>query len=63
MVPPGHDGAGGQTHLRARALTLPSRATILGLLASLDVEACLRSGGFGDDDFAVVRARLLGPPA
>jgi len=36
------------------------RATILGLLASLDVEACLRSGGLGDEDLAAVRDRLLG---
>jgi protein-tyrosine phosphatase len=36
-----------------------ARELLLELLASLDVEAYLRSGGLGDDDLAAVRARLL----
>ena len=38
-------------------------ALLLDILASLDVEAHLRSGGLGDGDLAAVRARLVGPPA
>jgi protein-tyrosine phosphatase len=37
-----------------------TRAVILATLASLDIEAELRSGGLSDDDLAAVRARLLG---
>jgi len=37
-----------------------ARALLLNLLASLDVEAYLRSAGLGVDDVAAVRTRLLG---
>jgi len=37
-----------------------ARALLLDLLASLDVDAYLRSGGLGDDGAAAGRARLLG---
>jgi protein tyrosine/serine phosphatase len=36
-----------------------ARALILELLASLDVEAYLRSAGLGDEDLTAVRQRLL----
>jgi protein tyrosine/serine phosphatase len=37
-----------------------AHVVILQILASIDVEACLRTGGLGDDDLAAVRQRLLG---
>jgi hypothetical protein len=40
-----------------------ARALLLGILASLDVEAYLRSGGLTDDDLRAVRARLVDPAA
>jgi protein-tyrosine phosphatase len=39
-----------------------SRALILDILESLDVEAYLRRGGLGDADLAAVRGRLLAAP-
>lgn len=38
-----------------------ARAAILATLASLDVDAYLRTGGLSDGDLAAVRARLLAP--
>lgn len=38
-----------------------ARALLLDILASLDVDAYLRTGGLSDDDLTAVRARLLGP--
>ena len=38
-----------------------ARAVILATLASIDVEASLRTGGLSDEELAAVRARLLGP--
>jgi protein-tyrosine phosphatase len=39
-----------------------ARALLLEVLASLDADAYLRTGGLSDDDLGAVRARLLGPP-
>jgi protein-tyrosine phosphatase len=47
--------------LRRRKTT--ARALILELLASLDVDAYLRSGGASEQDLASIRARLIGPAA
>ena len=38
-----------------------ARVLLLDILASLDVDAYLRSGGLGDDDLAALRARFLEP--
>jgi len=38
-----------------------ARALLLDILASLNVDAYLRSGGLGEDDLAAVRTRLLEP--
>ena len=38
-----------------------ARTVLLEILASLDAEAYLRSGGLGEGEIAALRARLLGP--
>ena len=47
------------TEERLRRANTSARALILATLASLDVDAYLRTGGLGDDDLAAIRARLL----
>ncbi len=52
------DGGAIATNLLARRNT-SARGAILTTLASLEVDAYLRSGGLRDDDLAAIRARLL----
>ena len=57
----GEDDQGAEiAQILARKKT-SARVLLLHLLAAVDIESYLRSGGLHDDDLAAVRARLLGP--
>ncbi len=55
----GEDDQGAWAEERLRRANTSARATVLGILESLDVGARLLAGGLGEEDLTAVRARLL----
>lgn len=55
----GEDDQGAWAEARLRRANTSAHATVLGILASLDVGARLLAGGLGEDDLTAIRERLL----